>query len=109
MKLIAATGLALIIGIGTAVAQTSSTPGAAGAQKLSDAQCQQIWSKLDSANAGSVSQTQATTYVSDFKQADANNDGRLSSSEFTSACQRGLVRDSAATGAGSGSSPMQSK
>lgn len=108
MKLIAATGIALILGTGLAVAQTSSSPGAAGNQQLSDAQCQQVWSKLDSQKSGSVSQTQSANYVNDFKQADTNNDGRLSSTEFTSACQRGLVRDSAAAGSGSGAGSMGS-
>lgn len=102
MKIVAAAGLALALGIGTAAAQTTS-PGASGAQKMSQVECQQIWSKLDTSKAGSVSQSQATSYVTDFSKADANSDGRLSSTEFTSACNSGLVRQSAATGSGSGS------
>jgi hypothetical protein len=101
---------ASILLAGGALAQTSgstpgstsgSTSGAAG-QKMSQAECQTLWSKVDAQSSGSVTQAQAQTYVSDFKSADANNDGRLSSTEFQSACQRGLVRSSAATGSGSG-------
>jgi hypothetical protein len=49
-----------------------------------------------------VPQAQAQPYMTDFKQADANSDGQISSSEFMSACQRGMVRDTAATGGGTG-------
>jgi hypothetical protein len=38
--------------------------------------------------------------VTDFKAADANNDGKLTQAEFTSACNKGLV---IAAGSGAGS------
>jgi hypothetical protein len=107
MKLVAATAIALLIGIGSAAAQTGGAPGGKGTaapKQVSQAECQQIWSKLDSSKSGMASQAQATPYVTDFKAADANSDGRLSQAEFQNACQTGLVHDSATTGAGSGSS-----
>jgi hypothetical protein len=71
-----------------ALAQT--TPGS-GAAKMSQADCTAAWNKLDPAKAGSVTQSQATGTVTDFKAADANNDGKLSQAEFTAACNKGLV------------------
>lgn len=103
MKLIMATGLALAIGIGAAAAQSSGKSTApAPAMKLTQAECQQVWGKIDASKSGAASQAQAQAYVTDFKQADANADGRLSSTEFLSACDKGLVHSSASTGAGSG-------
>lgn len=106
MKRLAASGLALMIGIGAAAAQ-SGAPGSSGAAtsgtQLSQSECTSMWGKLDSSSSGQVSQSQAQSYVTDFRQADSNSDGRLSMAEFQSACQRGLVRSSsAATGTGSG-------
>lgn len=110
MKLIVATGLALAICIGAAAAQSSgksntTTP----AMKMSQAECQQVWGKIDASKSGSASQAQSQAYVTDFKQADTNADGRLSSTEFQSACDKGLVHSSASTGAGSGSSSSTPK
>ena len=109
MKLAMATGVALALGLGAAAAQTTSpgTSGAGSAMQMTQAECQSLWSKIDAQNTGSASQTQVQQYVKDFKSADANSDGRLSSSEFQNACQRGLVQSAAtgnsgATGTGSG-------
>ena len=70
--------------------------------KLSQAQCQALWTKIDSAKTGSVTQAQAQSYIGDFKSVDANSDGHLSSAEIMSACERGLVHDTATTGLGTG-------
>lgn len=104
-KLTLAAAASMLIA-GAALAQTSGTPSGQSGQQMSQAECQSIWSKADAQSAGSLTQTQAQSYVTDFKSADANNDGRLSSTEFQSACQRGLVRSSAATGTGTGGSGM---
>jgi hypothetical protein len=100
-----AVALGLLIG-GSAFAQTSPSPapstGAAGATKMSQAECTTLWGKIDSSKAGNVSQAQAQPYISDFKAVDTNNDGKLSQAEFQAACGKGLVHSSAATGSGSG-------
>jgi len=70
--------------------------------KMSQIDCDAVWLKLDRANTGSLSQTQAQGVVSDFKTADANGDGKLSQLEFRQACDKGLVSSTAASGAGSG-------
>jgi EF hand domain-containing protein len=87
------------------MAQT--TPAPSGALKLSAAQCSALWNKLDASKSGSVTQTAASSYVADFKAVDTNNDGKLSQAEFTSGCNKGLVHDTASTGAGSGLPPKK--
>lgn len=104
MKSIVKAGIAsaaLAASFGLALAQTGSAPGAS-AQKMTQAECQTLWNTADASKAGSLTQSQAQAYVSDFKSADANNDGRLSSAEFQSACQKGMVRGTASTGGSSG-------
>jgi hypothetical protein len=71
---------------------------------MSKAECQSIWGRADAGAAGSISSAQAQSYVSDFDKVDANADGMLTSAEFLSGCQKGLVHDSASTGASEGSS-----
>ena len=101
MKSILATGAALLFSTGLALAQTSTTPGAAG-QQMSQAQCESVWSKAATGGATSLTQDQARAYVTNFQQADTNSDSRMSREEFMSACQRGQVHDSATTGGGTG-------
>ena len=80
---------------------------------MSRADCTAAWTKVDAAKAGSVTQTQAQGVVTDFKAADANNDGKLTQVEFMAACDKGLVTASAATGSGgrgiTGSEPTSPK
>jgi hypothetical protein len=51
--------------------------------------------------------------VTDFKAADANNDGKLTQTEFLAACDKGLVTASASPGSGgrgmTGSEPTSPK
>jgi len=90
-----------------------TSPSGSSSMKMSRTDCDAAWAKLDSANTGSVSQTQVQGSVDDFKAADANGDGKLSQSEFRQACDKGLVNGTATTGraggttgaAGMGSNP----
>ena len=90
----------ILAGAGAAFAQGAGE----SATKLSKADCQSIWSKADSAQNDSLTSAQAAPYVTNFKAADTNADGKLSSAEFMSGCQRGLAHDSASSGAGAGTS-----
>jgi hypothetical protein len=85
------------------MAQTTTAPKA-GAMKLTQAQCQTIWNRLDAAKSGSVTQAATQPYVTDFKSVDANSDGKLTQAEFQAGCDKGVVHDSAGSGAGSGTS-----
>ena len=89
-SLAAAAALALAM---PALAQTT-------APKMSQADCTAAWTKLDASKTGSVSESQAQGVVTDFKAADTNNDGKLTQTEFTTACDKGLVTASSATGTG---------
>ena len=108
LKAITMTGAMIVLGAAAALAQTSgATTG--GAKQMTSAECQSVWSKAAGSGAtGSLTETQAQAYVQDFKRADTNQDGTLSNAEFTTACQQGMVRDSATTGAGSGGSGSNS-
>jgi hypothetical protein len=69
--------------------------------KLSDAQCEVVWARINVAKAPSVTQSQAESALNsgNFKTTDTNNDGVVSQAEFLVACNEGKVSD--ATGAGS--------
>lgn len=91
---------AVVVG-GLAHAQTTPAPKP-GAMKLSQAECQSLWNRLDATKSGSITAEQARPNVTDFKAVDANNDGKLSQTEFQAGCNRGQVHGSATTGPGSG-------
>jgi hypothetical protein len=102
MKKLCVTSMAALLATAGA---TFSVPSALAANaKLSKTECSAIWGRADSAGSGSLTSSQAQSYVSDFSKVDANADGQLSSAEFMSGCQKGLVHDSASTGAGEGAS-----
>jgi hypothetical protein len=73
-----------------------------GAMKLSAAQCSTLWEKVNTSGAATIDASQAQGYVTNFKAADPDNDGTLSKTEFQAACAKGLVQDSANSGAASG-------
>ena len=73
-----------------------------GAMKLRAAQCSGLWEKANASGAATIDASQAQGYVTNFKAADADNDGTLTKTEFQAACAKGLVQDSASTGAASG-------
>jgi len=97
----AAALLGLVIA-GPAFSQTTTQPsGATPPTKMSDAQCEVVWARINVAKAPAVTATQAESALSitNFKAADANNDGVVSHAEFLVACNEGKVSDT--TGAGS--------
>jgi hypothetical protein len=104
-KLIITAAASVALLAGPAFAQTTSPK--AGAMKLSQAQCDAIWNKLNPSQGGSVSQTAARSYVTDFSSVDTNRDKQLSKAEFQAGCNAGKVHDTAATGAGSGTGSMK--
>ena len=73
------------------------------ATKMSQSECTAAWTKLDASKSGSVTESQAhgAVLVTDFKAADSNHDGKLTQTEFMSACDKGMVTASAGTGTGS--------
>lgn len=104
-KLCAVSIAALLATAGASFAVESATAANA---KLSKAECSSLWGRADSAGSGSLSSTQAGSYVSDFSKVDANADGKLTSAEFMGGCKKGLIHDSATSGASEGASGSSS-
>jgi len=90
-----------------AMAQTTTAPKAA--MKITQAECQSLWNRLDAAKSGSVAQSAAQAHVADFKAVDANNDGKLTQAEFQAGCDKGLVQGSASSGSGAGTDTAPKK
>ena len=83
-----------------AMAQTTTAPK--GAMKITQAECQSLWNRLDAAKSGSVAQAASQAHVTDFKSVDTNSDGKLTQAEFQAGCDKGLVQGTASTGSGAG-------
>jgi hypothetical protein len=70
---------------------------------LAQVECESLWKQL-SPDGAPISEATAGTYVSDFKAANPDGDTTLEQDEFSKACDSGLVKSSAASGAGAGES-----
>ncbi len=105
-KLCTASIAALLVAFGApALVQTAS----AANTKMSKADCQSLWGRADASGSGSLTGAQAQPYVTNFAKVDTNADGKLSSTEFLNGCQKGLVHDSASSGASEGASGSSKK
>ena len=90
MKAITITTLGLILSSGLAYA-ADNPPTSGHPTVLTDTECNGVW--MDAASGGDVlTADKAGGYISDFKQADANQDGKISQAEFKEACKKGLVK-----------------
>jgi len=96
MRIVTVSALALMLSAGYALAADPSSPSASPSAGhpnavLNDSQCQSLWSQAASSG-DSLSSDQANAYITDFKRADVNSDGKISQLEFTNACKLGLVQ-----------------
>jgi hypothetical protein len=83
-------GLMLSSGLAYAADTSPSSPTTGHPAVLSYTECNGVW--MDAAGGGDVlAGDKAGGYVSDFKQADANQDGNISQAEFKEACKKGLT------------------
>lgn len=94
--------LCTIVGLAVCCGMGSAAFAAEGAMKLSQAQCANLWDKANASGAPTIDASQAQGYVTNFKAADPDSDGTLTKTEFQAACAKGLVQDSASSGAASG-------
>jgi hypothetical protein len=69
--------------------------------KLSAAECASLWNQA-SPDGSPITESQAATYVTDFKAANPDGDKTLEKAEFSKACKNGLVKSGASSGASSG-------
>jgi hypothetical protein len=103
--------LAGLLAAGSAVgayAQTDPAASGTSAMKLSAAECTSLWNQA-SPDGGPISESQAAAYVTDFKAANPDGDNTLEKNEFTKACDAGLVKSAASTGASTGEAGSANK
>lgn len=72
--------------------------GSAFAQTTSPSDCTALWKQADASATGSLTQTQAQPYVTDFSSVDTDKDGKITNAEFMKGCSAGHVRKTAASG-----------
>ena len=82
MKLVALTSVALLVGIGCAVAQGTSNTMTSGRPSavLTPDQCNAVWSKA--VPSGDTLAQDAAPYIVNFAQVDTDNDGIIDKKEF---------------------------
>jgi len=95
--------LSLALVAASTVGAYAQTDQSAGEMKISQAECESLWSQL-SPDGAPITEAQAASYVTNFKAANPDGDNTLEQDEFSKACDDGLVRSSAASGAGAGDS-----
>ena len=102
MKFTVLTSLAILLGAGYAFAADTNagTAGRPGAV-LNSAECVAVWhgsagNELDRFKIGDLVPVTARGIVTNFAQADADRDGKVSRAEFLEACKLGLVSASTA-------------
>ncbi len=93
-------GAALITG--ALMAASLALP--AHAAGMNEAECQKLWSKIDSSSSGSVAMNKVQPYLANKQSVDANSDGMISKNEFSQGCTKGLIQSSASSGAAGGAS-----
>jgi hypothetical protein len=93
--------LAAILAAGTSVSAYAQTDPGQSAVKLSAAECASLWNQA-SPDGSPLTESQAATYVTDFKAANPDGDKTLEKAEFSKACNNGLVKSGASSGASSG-------
>lgn len=64
---------------------------------LDDAKCANVWS-LTQRQGDTLSEGEAAPFIVNFKQVDANSDGKISEAEFKDGCKKGLVQEASAGG-----------
>jgi hypothetical protein len=93
--------LAALLSAGAAFGAYAQTDPAQRAVKLSAAECASLWNQA-SPDGGPISESQAAAYVTDFKAANPDGDKTIEKAEFSKACDNGLVKSGASSGASSG-------
>ena len=93
--------LAGLLSAGAAFGAYAQTDPGQSAMKLSAAECASLWNQA-SPDGSPITESQAAAYVTDFKAANPDGDKTLEKAEFSKACNNGLVKSGASSGASSG-------
>ena len=105
MKRILAVVAVSTIAAGGAFAQEKMGQQAEGAmkgQKVSQAQCESLWNQANPQGGASIPFDKARDFITDVKAVNPDNDQTIERNEFMNACDRGLIKSGATTGAGAG-------
>jgi hypothetical protein len=95
--LLTSAGFALA-GPGSGEPTTPANPSSGRpAAVLDDAKCANVWS-LTQRQGDTLSEGEAAPFIVNFKQVDANGDGKISEAEFKDGCKKGLVQEASAGG-----------
>jgi hypothetical protein len=89
----------------SALAFAMAAPLAVSAAPVNQSTCNALWSKVNPGGAATITEAQAQPYVTNFKAADPDNDGTLTKSEFSAACESGYVTAMAGQSEGSKMAP----
>lgn len=92
--------LGIIVLTGSAMAKEKSE----NRMRLTEAQCESAWSRANPDNKAKISESEASSYISNMKAVNKDNDGTIERAEFMRACDMGLVKSTATTGESSGTS-----
>ena len=98
----------LLAGLLSSAAAFGAFAAEPGTMKLSAAECASLWNQA-SPDGGPITQQQAAGFVTDFKAANPDGDTTIEKAEFTKACNSGLVKSGASSGAGTGEGGTEMK
>ena len=91
MRLVLAS-VVLLLSADSALAGANNMTSGRPSAVLNDQQCQAIW-QIASPNGATISKDQAVPYIVNFQLVDGDGDGQISADEFTTACGKGLVKN----------------
>ena len=100
MKIILATSLIVLLGVGSAAAgagaptpEGSQTPPPSGrpSAKLDDTACQDVW-KMAAPNGDTLAKDKAMPFVVNYEMVDTDKDGKISQAEFKAGCSAGWIQ-----------------
>lgn len=74
-----------------AFAEAAKTDMKPSDMKVTDQQCNTLWSQALGSNTGDLAMDKANPFVKDFSMADKNGDKKLSQTEWTNACKEGWI------------------
>ena len=82
--------MAMVVSLaaGPVAAQTTTTPPKTAAKP----DCSVLWKGADKNSDANLAGTEADKYKAVMTKVDTNKDGKISQTEFTSACQRGDIK-----------------
>ena len=95
--------LASAIGLAAVSGAFAGASKEATGQPVAQDECDSLWMKAMPKD-GKLSETAAAEFITDVKSVNPDGDTTIEKEEFSNACEQGLIKDSAISGAGAGTS-----